>query len=246
MKQPIKSHSLLLPAAGLGALGLVLGRLLYALALDSRGLLVRSHPLAYLLCLLIPAALVLVVSGVRKCTGSQEYPANFGPSPQAALGHALAAIAIALTVLTADAASLGGPGALWRILGILATLGLLPAAGYRFRGKQPSFVCYLVLCLFLLSHLISNYRQWCADPQILDYLFELLGVGAWMLFSYYCACFCVGLGKRRMQLATGLLTVVFCLTNLGTGGNLLLSLGGVAFSTTNLCHPVPTCQKEAP
>lgn len=244
MKHPTKSHSLLLSAAGLGALGLVLGRLLYALALDSRGLLVRNHPLAYLLCLLIPAALVLVVSGVHKCTGAQEYPANFGPILWAALGHVLAAMAIALTVLTANASALGEPGALWRILGVLAVLGLLPAAWFRLRGKQPPFACYLALCLFLLSHLVSNYRQWCADPQILNYLFELLGIGMWMLFSYYCACFCVGLGKRRMQLATGLLTVVFCLTNLGTGGNLLLSLGGVAFAATNLCRPV--CRKEAP
>lgn len=222
-------------AAGLGILGLVLGRLLYALALDDRGLLVRGHFLSLLLCLLIPISLAVVLLALlgRK----EEVRADFVPGPWAALGHGLAAAAILAAVLTGDAAALGGLGTVWRLLGLLAALGLLFAAWQQYRGKAPGFAGYLALCLFLLSHLVAHYRQWCADPQILDYLFELLGAGLWMLFVYYCACGCVGLDKPRMRLATGLLTVTMCLIALGTRADVWLCLGGAVFAGTRLYAP---------
>lgn len=222
-------------ATGLGILGLVLGRLLYALALDDRGLLVRGHFLSLLLCLLIPISLAVALLALpgRK----EEVRADFVPGPWAALGHGLAAAAILAAVLTGDAAALGGLGTVWRLLGLLAALGLLFAAWQQYRGKAPGFAGYLVLCLFLLSHLVAHYRQWCADPQILDYLFELLGAGLWMLFAYYCACDCVGLDKPRMRLATGLLTVTVCLIALGTRADVWLCLGGAVFAGTRLYAP---------
>lgn len=229
-------------AAGLGILGLVLGRLLYALALDERGLLVRGHLLSILLCLLIPISLAVVLLPLpgRK----EEVRADFTPGPWASLGHGLAAAAILGAVVTGDAASPGGTGILWQILGVLAALGLVFAAWQQCRGKAPGFAGYLALCLFLLSHLVAHYRQWCADPQILDYLFELLGAGMWMLFAYYRACDRVGLGKPRMCLATGLLTVTFCLCALGTRADVWLCLAGAIFAGT--CLYSPTHREEAP
>lgn len=219
-------------AAGLGALGLVLGRLLYTLALDDRGLLVRGHLLSILLCLLIPAALALALLGRQ-----EEIPADFPKSPWAALGHGLAAVCIAVAVLTEDAEYLSLLGSLWRILGLLAAVGLLSTGWQRYLGKAPGFAGYLALCLFLLSHIISHYAQWCADPQILDYLFEMLGVGLWMLFAYYLACCCVDLDKPRMRQATGLMTVTLCLTALGTRAGMWVCLGGAIFAGTCLYRP---------
>lgn len=239
MKQ---TKSFLPLAAGLGALGLVLERLLYALALDERGLLVRGHPLSLLLCLLIPVDLVVAILAARR--GAPPVPKREGANTLSALSQGATAVAIACTVLATDASSLEGPGRVWQIFGLLSAGGLLWAAGCRFRGKKPSFVSDLLLCLFLLAHLVSHYRKWCADPQIMDYLFELLGVGAWMLFAYYCACARVGLGKPRMHLATGLLTVTLCLTALGGRGNWVLCLGGALFAAASLAFPAPG--KEAP
>lgn len=239
MKQTKSSLPL---AAGLGALGLVLGRLLYSLATDSKGLLVRNHPLSLLLWLLIPVSLAVTIPAA--CKSGPKISAKRDAGPWSPLGQCLTAGTIAVCVLTADIASLGGPGRLWQILGLLSVAGLLLAALGRLLGKKPSFVSDMILCLFLLSHLVSRYRQWCADPQIMDYLFELLGVGLWMLFSYYRACFRVGLDKPRMYLATGLLTVTFCLSALGTRSNLLLCLGGVLFTATSLICARP--EKEAP
>lgn len=238
----MKRSSLLPLSVGLGALGLVLGRLLYALALDDKGLLVRDHPLSILLCLLIPIALVVAVLAARKA--DPKISTVTGADPLAAVGLTLAAVCMVLSILTTDVSTLGGPGKIWRVLGVLSTLGLLWGAGCALRGKEPFFACDLALCLFLLSHLVSNYRLWCADPQIMDYLFELLGVGTWMLFAYYCACARVGLGKPRMHLATGLLTIVFCLAALGTKADVWLCLGGTIFAATCLARPV--AKKEAP
>lgn len=239
----MKQTKFFLPlAAGLGILGLVLGRLLYALALDDKGLLVRGHLLSILLCLLIPlslAAVLLVLPG-RK----EEPRADFAPGPWAVLGQGGAAVAILAAVLTGDAVALGGLGTLWRLLGLLAAMGLLVAAWRQYRGKAPGFAGYLALCLFLLSHLVAHYRQWCADPQILDYLFELLGMGLWMLFAYYCACARVGLDKPRLRLATGLLAVTMCLTALGTRADIWLCLGGAIFG--GACLYSPAHGEEAP
>lgn len=232
--------SLLLPAAGMGALGLVLGRLLYALALDDKGLLVRYHPLSIVLCLLIPVSLVWVI--LSCCKKGRSIRSSSGP--WAPVGKVLTAGILIFSVLTADISSQGTPGRLWQILGLLSAGGLIWRAGCALLGKRDSFVSDLMLCLFLLSHLVSNYRQWCADPQILDYLFELLGMGAWMLFAYYCACARVGLGKPRMHLATGLLTVIFCLSALGARGNWLLCLGGAFFAASSLAFP--TLEEDVP
>lgn len=228
MNHPKNSKLFLALAAGVGGIGLVLGRLLYALALDDRGLLVRGHLLSVLLCLTIPASLAIALLALP----DRKEKAPVAPSPKlwAPLGQGGAALAIAAAVITGDAAALEGAGTLWRILGLLAALGLLFAAWQQYRGKAPGFAGYLALCLFLLSHLISHYRQWCADPQILDYLFEMLGTVLWMLFAYYRACDCVGLPKPRMERATGLMTLTLCLTALGTRANLWLSLGGVLFA----------------
>lgn len=242
MKHSNPSNFLPALTAGLGITGLVLGRLLYALAVDHRGLLVRSHPLALLLWLLIPAALAVALIDARVT----QNPPHAGPNPPAALGHGLAAGCVLLGVLTADAAGLGTAGTVWRIFGLLAALGLLPSARCRLQGRQPGFLCYLALCLFLLTHLVSHYRQWCSDPQILDYLFELLGTGLWMLLAYYCASLQVGLIRPRMKRATGLLTLIFCLAALGTKGNLWLCLGGAVFSGTELICPASATRKEAP
>lgn len=224
-------------AAGLGILGLVLGRLLYALALDDRGLLVRGHLLSVLLCLTIPASLALALLALpgRK----EEAQVVHSLNPWAPLGHGIAAVAIAIAVATGDISELGSAGTLWRVLGLVASLGLLLAAWQQHRGKAPGFAGSLALCLFLLSHLISHYRQWCADPQILDYLFEMLGTVLWMLFAYYRACGCVGLPKPRMERATGLMTVTLCLTALGTRADLWLCLGGVLFAGSCLYPAAP-------
>lgn len=242
MNHPKNPKFFLALAAGVGALGLVLGRLLYALALDDRGLLMRGHPLSVLLCLTIPASLVIALLALPGRKG--EAPVVLSPNPWAILGQGGAAVAIAATVITGDTSTLGSAGTLWRVFGLLAALGLVLSAWQQHRGKAPCFAGYLVLCLFLLSHLVSHYRQWCADPQILDYLFEMLGTVLWMLFAYYCACDCVGLPKPRMWQSTGLMTVTLCLTALGTRANLWLSLGGVLFAGACLYPTVP--REETP
>lgn len=237
MNHPKNPKFFLTLAAGVGALGLVLGRLLYALALDDRGLLVRGHLLSVLLCLTIPAALVIALLALPG--REEEVPVVLSPNPWTTLGRGIAAVAIAIAVVTGDISELGSAGTLWRIFGLLAALGLVLSAWQQQRGKVPGFAGYLALCLFLLSHLVSHYRQWCADPQFLDYLFEMLGTVLWMLFAYYRACDCVGLPKPRMELATGLMTLTLCLTALGTRANLWLSLGGVIFAGAWLYPPAP-------
>lgn len=246
MKTLIKSKHLLPLAFLLGALGFLLRITLYDAAMEPGNLLLRGHPAGVGMVLVIPAVLILAALGVRGLDGSPAYKHNFSPSVPAAAGNLAAAAGLLATVLTPDSAAPGLPGLVWKVLGFLAAGALVAAARCRYLGKAPSFFCHLGLCLFLLSHLVSHYQAWCATPQTLDYLFELLGSCALMIFAYHCAAFSAGMGKRRMQLATGLCSVALCLTALGVSGYRWLNLGGLIFAATNLCAltPVPKAEEK--
>ena len=60
-----------------------------------------------------------------------------------------------------------------------------------------------------------------------------------MLFSYYQTAFDVGMGKRRMQLGTGLLTVFACFAAIPGSQTALLYLTGGIWALTNLCALTP-------
>lgn len=244
MKPCIKPNHLLPLAAGTGALVFALRVILEHQARESSGLLLRGHPITVAVCallLLVAAALTL---GILPLAGSNDYAKNFTASPLAAVGCLAAALGSLLTVLTAqtqDTTTL-----VWKVMGILAAGGMLVAGWCRWQGKQPSVLCYLSACLFLLSHLVAHYRGWCADPQVMDYLTDLLAVITMMLFCYYCAAFSADNGARRMQLGTGLLSLCYGIAALWKGQCIWLYLGYAIFAATNLCALTPAPREDAP
>lgn len=229
----------------LGLLGAALRRLLYSVAVDEKGLIVSCHPLELGLWL-VTAAVVLVVLTVRKLDGSARFEDNFHASIPAAVGCIAGAVGIGLTVLLQEPGIGGGLGNAWKITGVLAFASLDVIAKYRWEGKQPFFGLHALVCVFFAIHMVTCYRGWSGDPQLQDYVFPLFGCMGLMLFAYYQAAFDVGLGKRRILLAVGLLTVFACFTALARTEHAPLYLSGGIWAATNLCSltPIPAAPEE--
>lgn len=244
MKDLKKNGWLPLAALAFGIAALVLRRLLYTVAVDEKGLLTAHHPLELLLWAVVLAGVVLIVLSVRKLDGSAAYEDNFRPSNTAALGQFLMGYTVLMMVLLNDFPLEGAVGQVWKVLGFLSAPGLVWSGSCRMRGKKPFFGIHAVTCLFLLLHLVSRYQSWSGNPQLQDYLFDLLAAVALVLFSYHCAAFEAGIGKRRMQLTTGLLTLLLCGGALAGTAYSGLYVSGALWAATDLCVLDPPPKKD--
>ena len=141
------------------------------------------------------------------------------------------ALALAATVLTNEPKLPGLAGTSWTGLGLLAALGLLLTSC----GKGPRFLLQLPVCLFLMVHMVCQYRSWSAEPQLQAYVFALLGCVAMTLFSYYRTAFDAALGNSRLFQAAGLAGIYLCAVNLARTEYPLLYLGGIVWMFCLLC-----------
>ncbi len=220
-------------AAAFSLAGFCLRMGLYALALDIKNLLIPNHPLEMGLwaVMLLGAAVILV--SVRKESSSGTFEENFVPSLAAGLGQIFLGVCILATVLSQPA--FGLLGMLWRITGFLTAPALVWGGICRRQGKRPFFGIHGIACVFLLLHMVCQYQYWSGNPQIQDFVFELLAAVSLTLFCYHCASFEAGSGSRQRQLASGLLTVLLSGPALSGTAFPALYLGGAVFAATNLC-----------
>lgn len=230
MKHPIRYAALMLLA--LGGVGLVLRRLLYSLALDEKNLLPMGHPLETILWGLTAAAGAAVV--VFCFRTDKNLTLRSGGGLEQAVGHLLMGLCIILTVLVNPAKMPGALGIAWQALGYLAPVCLVLAGASRASRKQAHFLLHLPTCLFLMVHMVNQYRTWSAEPQPQAYVFALLGCVGLTLFAYYCTAFDVAMGNSRMYVGAGLASLYLCTVNLARTEYPLLYLGGIAWVATDL------------
>lgn len=240
MKTILNAKKLPVLTACLGLLAMTLRFGLYLLGRDEKNLLITGHPLDLLVWTVTAAAAVLILGSVWKLEGASRYADNFAPSAAAAIGAFALAGGIAVSVI------LGNPSGLrldlmCRLSGALAIPAIIWAGLCRFNGKHPAFVFHALVCLHLTVYTISHYQTWSSHPQIQDWFFAMAGIVCLALFAYYQTAFDAGLGKRRMQLITGLLAGFFCIAAIAGSEDTLLYAGGAVWSLTNLCSltPVP-------
>lgn len=230
MKHPVRYAALTMLA--LGGVGLVLRRLLYHLALDEKNLLPLGHPLETILWVLTAAAAAAVVIFCLR-TG-KNLTLRSGGGLEQAVGHLMMGLGIVLTVLVNPAKMPGAVGIAWQVLGYLAPVCLVLAGASRGTGKQVHFLLHLPTCLFLMVHMVNQYRTWSAEPQPQAYVFALLGCVGLTLFAYYCTAFDVAMGNSRMYVGAGLASLYLCTVNLARTEYPLLYLGGIVWVATDL------------
>ena len=231
----LNKHTALVGAVLLLSVGAgFLRRILYAAALDEKGLLVRNHPIAIALWALVAVGSLLILWATRRCGGKSSYEDNFGPSTLAVLGHSFMACAVLMMTLQVTFPLPGPLGLIWKVLGFASAAGLVWAGLYRKLGKLPFFGIYAALCLFLLLYLVSCYQLWSSNPQLQDYVFALLGAMGLMFFGFYTAAMEADCGSYRMRLGAGLAAIYLCLGELARSSCPALYLGGILWVLTDL------------
>jgi len=243
MKQIVRRRDLPLVCLALGGLGSVLKKGLYALGLDSRGLLTPWHPMGIGLALVSAAALALIVTQVYRCQPEKVRPVNQMAALLSAVGCFFNAAGILLTVTLFPPLTTGYTAFAWRPLGFAAGISLLMLGYSRLSGRKPLFFLHLLVSLFYVFHILDHYRAWSSDPQILDFLFALLSAVALALFAFYCAAGDVELGRNRMRLGMGLASLYFGVVELADTDFFLLYLSSIVWVYTALL--LPEIQKGA-
>lgn len=235
MKQTSCSRRLVGMTLLFGITALVLRKILYVVAVDARGLLLRNHPLGIALAALTAAVLTILVLSLRKVQKTGTYEEHYCADLPAAFGNGAAGIGILATVLTGTTGMGGDLETAWRLLGFGAPVCLILVGMARIRGKKPFFLLHVAACLFFVLHIVNSYRLWSSNPQMQDYVFSLLGAMALMFFGFYTAAIEAECGSVRMLLGTGLAAVYLCLTELARSSCPWLYLGGILWVLTELC-----------
>lgn len=218
---------------GIGAM--VLRNMLYAVAVDVKGLLLRNHPLEIAVALLTAAVLVMLVLFVRRLENTGDYGDFHWVRLLGALGNAAAAAGILATVMTAAPEMEHYLENIWRILGLGASVCLGLAGIARGLGRRPFFLLHVVACVFLMLHIVTRYQLWSSQPQMQDYVFALLGAMALMFFGFYTAAMEAGCGNRRMTTGMGLAAIYLCTAELARSSCPELYLGGLVWVLMDLC-----------
>ena len=239
----------LVPVSGI--LGYLLRSTLYSSGMGEKGLLVTGHWAAvglWLLTALTAGVLFLLPSKVQKQDGQVAYP----PSGISAAGAILAGVSFAICSIPNP---VGGNLAIAEVVLRFAGAGALACIGFcRFTGRKPFFLLHCIVCVYLALRMVCQYRVWCADPQLLNYCFQLGAYVSLMLFAYQLAALDASLPNHRKLWATGLAAVYLCSVSLpGSGEAFLLLCCGIwaltnlsnPFSGENTSHPNESDQEES-
>lgn len=180
-----------------GVLGFILRAWLLTSGVDSKGLLRANHPANALLFILTAAVLAVLFVCMRHLTGTLPYKKIFKRSVPAAAGCAVAALGIAITVFSELSRQHDRVTVIACVLGVLAAASLVILAVCRLRSVRPSLLLHGCVTVYLMIHLVSQYRIWSAEPELQEYCFQLLASVFLMLSTYHRATLDAHSGSRR-------------------------------------------------
>lgn len=217
-----------------GGLGALLRLWLYGTGLDSDGLLVANHPAGILVLVLSAAMVGVMLWLLQDYSCLKKYTQQFPPSAWGAAGAFAAAAGVLINAMAELARREVPMPPLVGLLGIAAAAALAFTGLCRLKGLRPTFLFHTLICLNFVVRLISHYQIWCADPQLQDYCFQLLGTVCAMLFAYHRAALDMKGGNRRTLVIMGLLGSYCCCLSVVASDAPTLYAGLAAWMITNL------------
>ncbi|MBR5529491.1 MAG: CCA tRNA nucleotidyltransferase [Oscillospiraceae bacterium] len=184
VKTPSKHNTFPLLMAAAGIVGAGLQTWYFRTGIDSKGLFTDGHPAmglsGVLLAVVLLGLFLWSVSVARTPSLKKLLPA----SPFAFVGTLLGGAGILATDLFELTQILDLVSLVCLVLG-LAAAGCLVYSGFcRMQGKLPAFKTRIVVILYFVVHLVSQYRQWSKEPQLALYLFPALASVFLMLAVY--------------------------------------------------------------
>ena len=237
MKKYLTYNNLPWAVLAAGFLGMLL-RLWLMSTKNELGFINRFHISAILILILTAAVVAALLILTRPLTQANKYSFNFPASVVGAAGALGASVCIAICSVMELTTAGDALQIISALTGILSALALLFAGHCRKNGLHPNVLTHVVICVYLMLHLICMYRQWSSDPQLYDYCFQLLAIVCAMLAAYHRATFDANFGKRHSYVFYNLSAVYFCVISLSERGWLFyLALGCWLF--TDLCNLTP-------
>ena len=222
-----------------GLLTMLLRMWLFGIGTDERGLLsVGTFPdvLSWIFLALMFAVLIY---GTRELNEASKYSFNFPASLHSAIGTGLGALGILITSLVELLSGAERLGVFSSVLGLFAVAALAFVAYCRNAGMKPNFLFHSFVCIYLMFHLISNYRIWSAYPQLQTYAFELLAIVFLMLSCYQRAAFDIGQGNRKAYAFHSLAALFFCIAAIPGSAIGAFYIGSAAWMFTTMCSLKP-------
>lgn len=224
---------------GSGTVGLLLRLWLYTTGVDEKGLILSGHPATWLVWLLSIVTLVVLILGSRRLLEAAKYSFNFPASIPGGIGTFLAAAGILICTFVEFSAGPDTFGLLVCALGVL-TVPALCFTGYcRCKGAHPSLLFHALTSVYLLLRLVWMYRQWSSDPQLQDYVFQLLALVCLMLACYHRSAFDANMGIRRAYVIFNLAAVFFCFVSIPGCDSMVFYLSTGVWMLTDLCSLLP-------
>lgn len=232
----------------LGLFAMGLRALTYMMAVDEKNLMIANHPLELSLYGLTLLVLLLSAGLAWPLKGTKEFSENYPASPLSAGGSLLMGLGIGLTLIFWEPGMGGMMGRIWMGLGIVAALSLGWIGYCRLVGKKPWSLFHFFVILFFGIHMVTHYQTWSKVGYLPAYFFPLLGGVSLVLFAYEQTAFDAGLGRRRILLGLGLLSMFLCTAALSHCGYWVLYGCGIFWVWSNLVQwhvsPEPEKPKE--
>ena len=223
-----------------GTIGFLLRIWLFAGGLDGKGLIIPRHPANILSYVLLALALGVLFLALLELSGKPAHKKLFPKNPAALFGALAGSVCLLISVLSNSAA-----GAVLLVLGIAAALGMAVGGILQWGEKRPHVLCHGVIALYMMLHLILQYKQWSAEPELQEYFFCLLACIFVMLTAYHRATLDNLYGSRRwfafFNYGSGFLCLI-CLHS----ANWLFYLSFALWCLTCSCSLTPEKEMELP
>lgn len=238
MKTSVNSHILPLFTLGAGGLGFALRLWLFATGVDEKGLLVGGHP-ATILTFLLSAAMMAVLLLYTAKTPKLSYTDAFPGCRWAASGNWIAAMGIVLSS-AAELANIGDAMTVVCFIVGLAAAGSLVYLGIcRLQQKRPCMFFHSAVTVYMVLHLICQYRNWSPEPQLQEYCFALFASVLLMLAVYHRTALASGDGSCRWFFFCNQAALFFCCLSLQGESRLFYLTMGAWMALDTVTVPLP-------
>jgi len=244
MKRYLQPAFLPFLVLGAGGIGILLRTWLVLGGTDEKGLMKSGYPAEILLWILTVLVLAAVIYLTKDLLRAPKYSFNYPASMVGAVGAGVAALGILITSLAEVFAGGDALSTVCAVMGLICTPILALIALSRWKGCRFSVLLHSFVCIYMMLHLICQYRHWSSDPQLMTYCFQLLCLVSLVLAVFHRACFDADMGNRRLLVIFHLVAVYFGLLSLPGSSDWLYYFSVSVWMLTDLCSLKPVAARQ--
>ena len=244
MKKILKPTILPIFTLCASALGLLLRIWLMGTGIDKKGLLIQHHPAGVAVFILTALVMAVLFLCTHKLGAIGRYTSLFPNNKLESVGSLIAALGILYVNARDLTLRRDSITTMCLVLGILAAVSLVVVALLRFRKRRPACYFHGIVTLYLMAHLVSQYRLWSAEPQLQLYFFPLLASVFLMLATYHLAVLNTRKDSRTWYLLCNQSALFFCLISVFSE-NVLFYLTMSVWMFCTMCSVEPNAPEKA-